>query len=142
MKKRLTDFFDKTFIKFLLVGVANTLFGSAVMFGLYNIAHCGYWVSTAANYIFGSVLSYFLNKYFTFQYQEKSVKVLMKFTVNIVLCYLIAYGMAKPLVRMLTVGANQRIQDNVSMLVGMGVFVVLNYIGQRFWAFKSDRKQE
>lgn len=41
---------DRTAIKFVLVGVINTLFGTAIMFGLYNLAGCSYWVSSAANY--------------------------------------------------------------------------------------------
>ena len=52
---------DKTTIKFLLVGVINTIVGTSIMFLLYNIGHMNYWVSSAANYIVGSIVSYFLN---------------------------------------------------------------------------------
>ena len=45
---------DRTLLKFVVVGVINTLFGSAVMFAVYNLLGCSYWVSSAANYIFGS----------------------------------------------------------------------------------------
>ena len=62
---------DKTTIKFLLVGVINTIVGTSIMFLLYNVGHMNYWVSSAANYIVGSIVSYFLNKYFTFQNKEK-----------------------------------------------------------------------
>ena len=51
----------------MLVGVANTLFGTAVMFLFYNLFHFDYWVSSAANYVFGSILSYILNRFFTFK---------------------------------------------------------------------------
>ena len=71
---------DKTFWKFILVGVINTLFGAGVMFLLYNVAfknyhemNWAYWVSSAANYILGSILSFFLNKNFTFQNKEKGL---------------------------------------------------------------------
>ena len=55
---------DRTLLKFVVVGVINTLFGSAVMFAMYNLLGCSYWVSSAANYIFGSILSFFLNKHY------------------------------------------------------------------------------
>lgn len=139
MRKNVMQFFDKTFFKFLIVGVANTLLGTAIMFGLYNLAHCSYWFSSAANYIFGSVLSYFLNKNFTFKNQEKNIRVILRFVLNITGCYLIAYGLAKPFVRIVLSGMSQNIQENISMLVGMGTFVILNYIGQRFWAFKEKK---
>lgn len=133
---------DNTVLRFVLVGVVNTLVGMAIMFGLYNLAHCSYWMSSACNYILTSILSFFLNKYFTFQNQEKSVVQAVRFAVNIAACYLLAYGIAKPLCIWLLSGVSQTVRDNVSMLVGMCLFTVLNYLGQRFFAFASRSRQE
>ena len=127
---------DRTILKFLIVGVVNTLFGTAVMFSLYNLAGCSYWISSAANYILGSILSFFLNKYFTFQNKERPWRQVVRFTVNIAACYLVAYGVAKPAVRMLLSGQSVSIQENAAMLVGMCLFTGLNYFGQRFFAFR------
>lgn len=131
---------DKTFLKFCLVGIVNTVFGTAVMFTAYNVFHLSYWVSSGANYIMGSVLSFFLNKYFTFQNNSKDWKVILKFVINILGCYVIAYGIAKPLAGSILNTAPKTIQENGAMLVGMGLFVILNYFGQRFYAFKSDNR--
>lgn len=133
---------DKTFWKFILVGAANTLFGTGIMFLFYNVFHLGYWVSSASNYIFGSVLSYFLNKHFTFQNKSKDPRVVARFVVNITVCYLAAYGLAKPLVRLALGGMDPAVQDNGAMLVGMCVFVALNYLGQRFFAFREDKDED
>ena len=130
---------DRILLKFIIVGIANTLLGSAVMFAMYNFLHCSYWVSSAANYIVGSILSFFLNKHFTFQNQSKSIFVVIKFIVNIVVCYLLAYGIAKPVVYYLLQSISQKVQDNLSMLVGMIFFVGFNYIGQRFFAFADEK---
>ena len=135
-------FFDKTFLKFVFVGCVNTLFGSAVMFGFYNLLHLGYWISSAANYILGSILSYFLNKYFTFKNTERGFKPILRFTVNIIFCYAIAYGIAKPLTAYLFSGLNTSLNENLAMLVGMGLFVFLNYFGQRFFAFKNSKSDD
>ncbi|MCD8160903.1 MAG: GtrA family protein, partial [Clostridiales bacterium] len=86
----LARIFDKTFWKFILVGIANTLFGTAIMFLFYNVFHLSYWVSSASNYIFGSILSYFLNKHFTFRSSDSSPKSVLRFAVNITACYLVA----------------------------------------------------
>ena len=56
---KLRGLIDRRLAKFLLVGVINTLVGTAIMFGLYNLAHYSYWVSSAANYILTSILSFF-----------------------------------------------------------------------------------
>lgn len=130
-------FLDITFLKFVLVGVINTLVGTAVMFLCYNAFHCSYWFSSAMNYVIGSIVSYFLNKYFTFQNKERSWKIVVKFIINITVCYLVAYGVAKPLVAHVLSGQTVTIQENGAMLVGMVLFVILNYLGQKFFAFKK-----
>ena len=142
MKQKLSKFFDRTFWKFILVGVANTLFGTGVMFVFYNVFHFSYWISSASNYIFGSILSYLLNRMFTFRSEETTTKTLPRFVINISLCYLLAYGMAKPLVSYILSDFSQNIQENIAMLVGMCLFVGLNYIGQRFFVFKGNRNSE
>ena len=128
---------DPTMFKFLLVGVFNTLVGCGTMFLLYNLAGCSYWLSSAANYIVGGVVSFFLNKYFTFQNHERSWKQVIRFAVNVAVCYLLAYGIAKPLTLHVLAGQPVNIQENVAMLAGMCLYTALNYVGQRFWAFRS-----
>lgn len=129
---------DRTFWKFILVGIINTIVGTSVMFLCYNAFHLNYWVSSAMNYIIGSIVSYFLNKYFTFQNKQRSWKIVIKFIINISVCYLIAYGVAKPLVARILSDQSVTIQENGAMLVGMCLFVGLNYLGQRFFAFKKE----
>jgi putative flippase GtrA len=133
-----TQFFDAKLIKFVIVGVVNTLVGMAIMFGLYNLAGCSYWVSSAANYILTSILSYFLNKTFTFGNKDGVGSTALRFALNIAVCYLLAYGIAKPAVNWLLSGASVSLRDNCSMLTGMVLFTGFNYIGQRFFAFRES----
>ena len=141
----LKKFLDPTFFRFILVGIINTLVGTGVMFGLYNVAGLylwgdrGYWIASAANYVVGSVVSYFLNKHFTFRNTEKGVKVILRFIINIAVCWVRAYGIARPLTRFVLGGLfSDKIVGNLSMLCGMVLFVCLNYIGQRFFTFKKQ----
>ena len=122
--KRLRTLIDAKLWKFLLVGVVNTLAGMGIMFGLYNVAGCSYWVSSAANYVLTSILSFFLNKHFTFQSRERGA------------------GFAKPLCLRLLSGAAVSTRDNAAMFVGMVLFTGLNYLGQRFFAFRSPKTEE
>jgi len=138
MKQRLQKLLDTSMVRFLIVGCVNTAVGTCIMFGLYNLAHCSYWLSSAANYTLTSILSFFLNKYFTFQSKTWSFREVLRFIVNIAVCYLLAYGAAKPLVRLLLSDSGQAVRDNVSMLVGMVLFTCCNYIGQRFFTFKKN----
>lgn len=142
MKRKILD---SSFIRFLIVGVLNTLVGTAVMFGLYNLAglhkwgQIGYWLSTIGNYTVGSVVSFFLNKHFTFKNKEKGKAVVIRFVVNIAVCMTLAYGIAQKCVELALAGTflSQQMQGNISMLAGMCLFVLLNYFGQRFFAFRK-----
>ncbi len=128
---------DSSLFRFILVGIVNTLFGAAIMFVFYNVFHLSYWVSSASNYFFGSILSYFLNKSFTFHYGKADWKSIVLFTLNILVCYLIAYGIAKPVMRLLLSSYSIPVQENVSMVLGLVLFTGLNYLGQRFIAFNK-----
>lgn len=125
----------KTIYKFFLVGMVNTVIGSGIMFLLYNMAGCSYWISSAMNYIVGSIVSFFLNKYFTFKNTERSWKQIGKFAINVTVCYVVAYGLAKPLISFLLKGQTPSLQENAAMLVGMCLHTALNYLGQRFFTF-------
>ena len=145
MRETLKKIFDPTFFRFILVGCVNTLVGYGVMFGLYNLAglhtwgEAGEWISSAANYVVGSVVSFFLNKHFTFRNREKGAEVVLRFVVNISVCWLLAYGLAQPVMGALLggFGLSEQLQGNLTMLFGSGLFVILNYFGQRFFAFKT-----
>ena len=138
MKEFLKKLFDPSLWRLLIVGCINTAVGAAIMFGLYNLAGCSYWFSSAANYVLTSILSFFLNKHFTFRSRTYSFKEVLRFAVNIAVCYLVAYGIARPLVRGLLSDAVTSVRDNVSMLAGMVLFTGCNYLGQRFFAFRKD----
>jgi putative flippase GtrA len=135
-------FFDRIFFKFIFVGVVNTLIGSAMMFALYNIAGWGYWLSSAVNYALTSVLSFFLNKYVTFQVKHWSLSMIALFALTIIVAYIAAYGVAKPVIHWVLRDYSQKICDNTALLTGMCLFTGLNYIGQRFVAFKTKENHK
>lgn len=139
MKKILSSFFDATFLRFILVGVVNTLVGTAIMFFCFNVLAWSYWISSALNYIVGSIVSYLLNKRYTFQQKGHDLYTILKFIMNITICYVLAYSFAKPLVTWLLSGLSTNVQGNIALLVGMVLFVAFNYIGQRFWAFSQKK---
>ena len=135
---KIKKWLDIRFLKFMVVGVVNTVVGTAVMFVMYNVFHQSYWISSASNYVVGSILSYFLNKYFTFESKKKSLSQVLKFVLNISLCYLVAYGIAKPAVTWMLQGQQGALRDNLAMVVGLVIFTLLNFIGQRAYVFKTN----
>lgn len=136
--KKLLSLIDLKLIKFIAVGVVNTLLGTVMTFGLYNLAGLAYWPSSAISYAIASVVSFFLNKYFTFKSTARGYKQIIKFALNIAVCYLVAYGVAQPLVRTIFSNLSATVSDNIALLVGMVLFTGLNYLGQRLFVFKTN----
>ena len=135
----------RQFIKFGMVGILNTIVGTAVMFFAYNVLHLGYWVSSALNYIIGSILSYILNKRFTFESKKRSKKEIVRFVANIAVCYLLAYGAAEPfagrMLSMLGVKFEEEILEQIAMLFGMCFFIILNFFGQKIFVFRQMERK-
>jgi len=144
-------FFDIKFWKFILVGILNTIVGTGLQFVLYNctilntMSEKGTFIASSVSYFLASIMSYFLNKYFTFKNKEKGWKPVIRFAINIAVCYSIAYGLAIPVTSWICKANNlsmfgwsvDTFASNVSMVIGSCLFVALNYIGQRFFAFKE-----
>ena len=135
--KNILALFDVKMWKFLLVGVLNTLVGDGLSFLLINVTAIGLWWGTALPMALASVMSYFLNKHFTFKNTEKGWRPILRFAVNIAACYLLAYGIAIPAIQWLLSATDPALRDNVAKLVGMCLFVGFNYLGQRFFAFRA-----
>lgn len=135
-------FSDSALFKFIIVGVINTLIGASIMFLLYNLAGVGYWISSAANYAIGSVVSFFLNKYFTFRVKQWSAWIVIAYIITIAVAYLAAYSAAKPAVAYFLRNYSEKVRGNISLFAGMCLFTGLNYIGQRFFVFKKNTTEE
>lgn len=147
----LKKFFDIKFWKFILVGIINTLVGNGLQFLLYNLTplntlgDSGVFIASAIGYVIGSIVSYLLNKHFTFKNTEKGWKPIFRFALNIAVCWLIAYVIAVPLTGIICNASGFSLfgwgvtttAANLSMIVGSCLFVACNYIGQRFFAFKE-----
>ena len=132
---------DGPFWRFVLVGFLNTLVGNGLGFLLINLTPLGVWSSTAITYTLASVMSYFLNKHFTFRHTETGWRPAVRFAANIAVCWVVAYGIAEPVTLRMMSAATPNLRENVSLAVGMVLFMTLNYLGQRLVVF-SQREQE
>ena len=140
--KLFSKLFDKALIKFFLVGCVNFVAGSGAMFLCYNLLHFSYWVSSAINYVIVGIISFTLNRIYTFENRDDVASVAVRFVINIAACYLIAYGAARPLVYHVLSGRSEKVRDNIAMACGMVLFACLNYLGQRLFVFRYDSEKK
>jgi putative flippase GtrA len=140
---KMKKLFDKSLLSFLLIGAGNTLLSTAMMYLLYTLAGFGYWGSSAVAFAATSVISFLLNKRLSFQYEGNVWLAALRFSLVIAACYLIAYSLAQPATVWLlrsVAGASLPAEtiEKVALLTGQVLFTGLNYIGQRFFAFRKQ----
>lgn len=134
--ERYKDFIMEV-IHFGMVGVANTILGWGIMAVLYNLIHMNYWLSSGISYFIGSVFSYHANGKLTFKVENKDKWLPWRFAINIIVCYLVAFSVAQPLVRYVLASQPVVIVDNVAMILGMCIFIVMNFFGQKLFVFRK-----
>lgn len=146
LKKLLSIFFDVSFLKFLLVGVCNTILSMAIMYLLYITFEFGYWGSSAIAFTLVSIFSYVFNRKFSFKSKAPILQSVLRFSLVIAVCYMIAFGIAKPImlwfVAMAELEWNISVVEKISMLLAQCIFTGLNFLGQRLWVFKGEKKDE
>ena len=129
-------------IHFGMGGVINTLMGWVIMAVLYNLIHMNYWLSSGISYFIGSVFSYHANGKLTFKVEDEDRDKALpwRFAINIIVCYLVAFSVAQPLVEKVLASQPAVIVDNVAMVLGMCIFIVMNFFGQKLFVFRKTKK--
>ena len=82
----------------------------------------------------GVVVSYVLNRRYTFAVKAGGPRYWLKFLTVVVVSYFIAYRLSLTLILVLvpTFGGTGAI------LVGMVLYTVLNFLGQNYWVFQKS----
>lgn len=142
LELKLGSFLKRTnrFTRFLLVGVINTLTGLSVIFILLNILGLSYWTSTFIGNCVGALVSYLLNRTFTFNSQIDFTKGVPRFITVILVCYFLSYSLSEFLadgVYLLDSSILFINEEEFAILLGSGLYTIANYFGQRNFVFKK-----
>jgi len=134
--------FDKVFLKFLLVGVINTIVGYTIMFVLHNALHMGYWFSSGFGYYLSAILGFFLNKHFTFTVNRWSAFLVISYIVTIVVSYYLPYWIAEQIILIIFQDSTDIFRGNVALVVGTCMASAVSYLCQRFIVFRKKAEDE
>jgi putative flippase GtrA len=133
------------FIRFLLVGVVNTIVGLSAMYLFLHGFSFSYWVSTFSGNIIGACVSYILNRSFTFKSNAEIGTSMVRFAIVILVCYFISYFLGQKialyLFSQLSFLGTKYAQD-AAVLFGTGIYTITNYLGQRIFVFKQRQATE
>lgn len=117
-------------LRYAMVGVVNTGLGYAVIFGCMYLAGLGPIASNMIGYAVGLVVSYTLNRSFTFRSQGARKAEMIRFGVIFVLAYVANLGVLVVLVQ----GAGMH--EGLAQVVAGVVYFGLSYLLNRYYVFR------
>ena len=121
---------NKTFIRFIAVGIANTAVGLSFIYLLLHLFGFSYWISTFIGNSIGACISYILNRNFTFKSQGSVKKSIPMFIIVILTCYFIAFNLGAKIIDYilnLQEFISLNFKNDLAVLFSSGLYTVLNY---------------
>jgi putative flippase GtrA len=122
---------DHAFLRFLIVGVVNTLLGYGVIMFLSVRVGASPIVANISGYVIGGVCSYFLNHGFAFASRQMHMFAVPRFVLTWVLCYLLN------LVVLLTCLSTFNLPANLSQALSVIIYTVAFYMASRSFVFRT-----
>jgi putative flippase GtrA len=126
---------SNTIIRFIGVGIINTIIGISSIFLLLNVLGFSYWTSTFIGNAIGAIISYILNRNFTFNSNVSNKKGIVLFLFVILVSYYVSYNIGYSLINKNLLSTNLY-GEELSVLLAALIYTVLNYLGQRYLTFK------
>ena len=147
--KRIRRMIDRTLVLYLIVGITNYIFCTALMFFLFNACGISEHVAPLVNYGLGSVISFLGSKYLIFPGVKYGIQQYVRFTLEVLICYGVSYYLLAPVVAYVllrhdtvyewfTFGGGAKVTANCEMAACTLIYALLNYFGQRYFVF-TDR---
>lgn len=120
---------NSTLIKFLVVGVLNTLLTLIIILGLKYFYSFNDVIANFNGYVIGLICSYTLNKKWTFNHTGNMSSSIFKFVMTFFVAYVANIIFV---VMFIKTGIN----SYLSHLLAMPIYTIIFYFGSRFFVFK------
>ena len=121
---------DASAIRFLLAGIVNTL-GSLAIIYLAKVVGIGDMSANAMGYGVGIILSFVLNKKWTFQHDGPVFSTFVRFVIVIGLAYLANLAVVLGTIYILN------INSYIAQALGIPLYTSIAYIGSRWYVFSA-----
>lgn len=121
---------NNSLLKFLVVGVLNTLLSLAIIFALKYFYSAGDVIANLTGYIIGLMCSFILNKKWTFNHTGELSRTVFKFMLTFMVAYIANIIVVLIFIRF---GTN----SYFSHLLAMPIYTIIFYFGSKFFVFKQ-----
>ncbi|HHH37786.1 MAG TPA: GtrA family protein [Epsilonproteobacteria bacterium] len=123
--------FDQTFVRFVIVGVVNTVIGYSIIMILFHLIGLSYSLSYFLSYVVGIIVSFFLNRQFVFFSENNKLTEFFRFLIAFGVSYGVSYAALYLLVEHHLLG------ENIAFFAGMVVYSTLFYLLNKHITFKK-----
>lgn len=126
--KKLTNMKE---VRFLLVGVLNTIVG----YGIYALLiklKVYYLIANTISTILGVIHSYLWNRFYTFKSHDKAIKEIVRFS----LVYLVSYLIGSCTLYLFKESLN--LNEYVAGFINLFITTIISYVGHNKFSFKGE----
>lgn len=120
-------------VRFASVGIVNTAIGLAAIYALMFFFRTGPAIANAIGYAIGLLVSFTLNRVWTFSSTRPVAQVLPKYLLVATLCY------ALNLAAVVVATSHFSINPYLAQLIGVGTYTVCMFLGCRWFVFTPMR---
>nr|WP_239549018.1 GtrA family protein [Scopulibacillus daqui] len=125
----------------MLVGACNTIIGLSIMFLCLHGFGFSYLMAAACGNSIGAVVSYILNRTYTFKSEKSVAKSSLAFILVVGFCYIFSYHLS-----MVVSSWASRIfrafpRDDAAALLGAVLYTATNYFGQKCFVFRNHSQK-
>jgi putative flippase GtrA len=121
-------------VKYLVVGVINTLFGYSIIFGCMYLLGIEPAASNMIGYGIGLVVSFLMHRHVTFASKGDQRQEFVRFLAVFAIAYLLNLGVLLALVYWLHVG------KGISQVAAGTAYVAASYLMQKFYVFGAAKR--
>lgn len=125
-----SEIFSFQFVRFLVVGVANTMVGLSVIYSAKYFFHAGDVTANAIGYGVGICVSFILNSRWTFAYRGLMASAAVKFFLATAVAY------AANLLTVMAAIDGFGINTYLAQALGMPVYTVVAYLASKYVVFR------
>ncbi len=121
----------RQFIRFGVVGIVNTTIGLAAIYTLMFFGNVGAATANAGGYAIGLLVSFVLNRTWTFQSSQPVRYVLPRYLLTVGMCYLLNLGVVLFCIRTIHLNAY------LSQFLGIGIYTSCVFLSCRWFVFMT-----
>lgn len=124
---------NSSFIRFLLVGLTNTAVGYGTTLLLHYVFSLTPIQANTGGYVIGGVLSYILNRHFTFASKRRHREALPRFALTVAVCFALNLFVLEQALGFTPLP--------IAQLFANIAYTVTFYLASRFLVFRTQTKQ-